>query len=97
MLCRWQFCPRETRGPNVGPTKRGKGTQWMVLGDGAGPPLGAYVDAASPAEVTLREQTLNTVAVGRPGKPGRPRKRPERLLADRGYDSNPWRARLARH
>jgi transposase len=68
----------------------------MVLVDGAGTPLGAYLEAASPAEVTLLEQTLDTVAVGRPGKPGRPRKRPKRLIADRGYDSDPWRARLVR-
>jgi transposase len=68
----------------------------MVLVDGAGTPLGAYLEAASPAEVTLLERTLETVAVGRPGKPGRPRKRPERLIADRGYDSNPLRGRLAR-
>jgi hypothetical protein len=54
------------------------------------------LDAASPAEVTLLERTLDTVAVGRPAKPGRPRKRPKRLIADRGYDSNPLRARLAR-
>jgi hypothetical protein len=60
-----------------------------------GPPLGAYLDAASPAEVTLLEATLDTGAVARPGKPGRPRTRPERLIADRGYASNPLRARLA--
>ena len=53
------------------------------------------LEAASPAEVTRLEHTLDTVAVGRPGKPGRPRKRPERLIADRGSDSNPRRARLA--
>ena len=96
MLCRWQLCACEKGGPKVGKTKRGKGTKWMVLVDGTGTPLGAYLEAASPAEVTLLETTLNTVAVGRPGKPGRPRKRPERLIADRGYDSNPLRARLAR-
>jgi transposase len=53
------------------------------------------LDAASPAEVTRLEQPLDTVAVSRPGQPGRPRKRPDRWRADRGYDSNPWRARLA--
>jgi transposase len=68
----------------------------MVLVDGAGPPWGADLDAASPAEVTRLEQTLDTIAVGRPGKPGRPRQRPARLIADRGYDSHPLRARLAR-
>ena len=54
------------------------------------------LEAATPAEVTRLDTTLDTVAVGRPGKPGRPRKRPKRLMADRGYDSNPLRARLAR-
>ena len=96
MLYRWSLCPRENRGPKAGPTKRGKGPKWLVLVDGAGTPLGAYLDAASPAEVTLPEQTLDTVAVGRPGKPGRPRNRPERLSADRGYESHPLRARVAR-
>jgi transposase len=96
MLCGWQLHPSEKRGARVGKTKRGKGTKWMVLVDGAGTPLGAYLEAASPAEVTLLERTLDTVAVGRPGKPGRPRKRPERRIADRGYDSHPLRARLAR-
>lgn len=78
----------------VGPTKRGKGTKLMVLADGAGTPLGVSVAAASPAEVTLLPATLASVAVKRCG-PGRPRKRPERLIADRGYDSNAVRARLA--
>ncbi len=68
----------------------------MVLVDGAGTPLGAYLDSASPAEVRLLEATLDTVAVGRPGQPGRPRKRPDRLIADRGYDSNAARALLVR-
>jgi transposase len=54
------------------------------------------LDAAFSAEVTLLEITLDTVAVGRPGKPGRPQKRSERLIADRGDDSNPLRAHLAR-
>jgi transposase len=54
------------------------------------------LEAAAPAEVTLLEATLETVAVGRPGKPGRPRQRPDRLIADRGYDSHPLRPRLAR-
>ena len=96
MLRGWELHPGQKRGPKVGTTKRGKGTKWMVLVDGTGTPLGAYLEAASPAEVPLLEQALDTVAVGRPGKPGRPRKRPDRLIADRGYDSKPLRARLAR-
>jgi hypothetical protein len=94
MLCRWELHPREQGGPQVGKTTRGQGTKWRVLVDGAGTPLGAYLDAATPAEATRLEQTLDPVAVGRLGKPGRPRTRPERLIAERGYDSNPLRARL---
>ena len=30
------------------------------------------------------------------GRPGRPRRRPDALLADKGYDSNPLRRELAR-
>jgi transposase len=46
--------------------------------------------------VTLLERTLDTVAVRRAHRPGRPRKRPERLVADRAYDSNALRAALVR-
>lgn len=67
----------------------------MVVVDGQGVPLGVYLDAASPAEVTLVPPTLKTIAVPRAG-PGRPRQRPERLIADRGYDSDPLREWLAR-
>ena len=42
------------------------------------------------------EATLDTIAGKRAGQPGRPRKRPERLIADRGYDSNAVRALLVR-
>ena len=78
----------------VGPTKRGKGTKWMVVADGAGLPLGSALAAASPAEVTLVDQTLQAIAVPRQG-PGRPRQKPGRLIADRGYDSDPLRTHLA--
>jgi len=96
MFCRWQFCSGEKGGAQVGKTKRGKGTKWMVVVDGAGTPLGAYLDSASPAEVTLLERTLENVVVRRTHHAGRPRKRPERLIADRAYDSNALRATLVR-
>jgi len=68
----------------------------MVLVDGVGTPLGAYLGAATPAGGTCLETHLGTVAVGRPGKPSWSRKRPKRLIVDRGYDSNPLPARLTR-
>ena len=66
----------------------------MVVGDGQGVPLGNLLDAASPAEVTLLEPTIETIAVPRLG-PGRPRQRPERLIYDKAWDSDAWRQRLA--
>jgi transposase len=60
----------------------------MVLVDGAGAPLGVYVEAASPAEVKLLEPTLeNFDEAGLP-------EQPERLIADRAYDSNAAREHL---
>ena len=80
----------------MGKTKRGKGTKLMVLADGKGTPLGICVEAASPAEVKLLERTLDSVKVKRRrGERRRPHK-PERLIADRGYDSNPARALLVK-
>lgn len=94
-LRRWQFCPGEKRGRCVGKTKRGKGTKWMVVVDGQGIPLGAHLDSASPSEVTLLEPTIEKIAVPRAGR-GRPRKNPDRIITDKGYDSDPLRERLAR-
>jgi hypothetical protein len=68
----------------------------MVLADGQGTPLGICVEKASPAEVKLLEKTLDSVKVKhRRGERRRPQK-PERLIADRGYDSNPARALLVK-
>ena len=78
----------------MGKTKRGKGTKWMVVGDGQGLPLGIHLESASPAEVKLLERTLDQVAMPRGGS-GRPRKNPERIILDRAYDSDPLRKRLA--
>jgi transposase len=67
----------------------------MVVVDGAGIPVGNLLDSASPAEVTLVEATLETIAVPRQGR-GRPRKRPERLIYDKACDADALRKRLAR-
>jgi transposase len=67
----------------------------MVVVDGQGVPVGIHVTSASPAEVTLVDATLKTIQVPRVGR-GRPRQNPVRLIADRAYDSDPLRERLAR-
>lgn len=64
----------------------------MVVVDGSGVPLGSQLASASPAEVTLAESTLRQISV--PQRRGLPRTRPLRVIADRGYDSDPLRWRL---
>ena len=68
----------------------------MVVVDGAGIPLGDYLHSASPSEVQLAEATLATICVGRWHRPGRPRQKPEGIIADRGYDSDTLGKQLAR-
>ena len=67
----------------------------MVVVDGAGLPLGNHLHSASPSEVKLVEATLATIRVRRRHRAGRPRQKPLRLSADRGYDSDPLREQLA--
>ena len=45
--------------------------------------------------MTLVDQVLQTVSVPRNG-PGRPRQKPPRIIADKAYDSDELRKRLAR-
>lgn len=60
----------------------------MVLADGKGTPLGIHVDAASPAEVTLLEATLEQL------DEAELEGAPERMIADKAYDSNKARELL---
>jgi transposase len=83
------------RGEAIGPTRKGKGTKWVVVADGRGVPIGHLTASASPSEYRLAEATLNTVRIPRNG-PGRPRKRLPKIIADRGYDSDPLRAAFKR-
>ena len=64
----------------------------MVTTDGEGIPLAFLLVAANHAEVKLAPMTLDRVRV--PRRRGRPRKRPEELVADRAYDSDRFRAWL---
>lgn len=57
----------------------------MLACDKRGTPLGVYLDAATPNEVTLVEKTLgHTFCIGEV----------KRFIADKGYDSNPLRTFL---
>jgi transposase len=88
------FTPAKKGGEKVGLTKKGKGAKWMLVIDGNGLPLGFHLDSASIAEVKLAEQTLETIKVPRPH--GRPKCRPDKLVADRGYDGSAFRRVLRR-
>jgi transposase len=88
------FAPAKKGGDQVGLTKKGKGTKWMLAIDGNGLPLGFHLESAQTAEVRLAEQTLDTISV--PCRRGRPRRRPEKLVADRAYDSSAFRQALRR-
>jgi transposase len=81
---RWLIRLGEKGGSDVGKTKRGKGSKWMVVVDGQGVPVGIHVTSASPGEITLVDPTLKTI---------RPRQRLHRLIADH---SDPMRERLGR-
>lgn len=67
----------------------------MVVVDGQGIPLGKQLYSATPNEVRLAEETLASIHVTRRDRGGRPRQKPLRVIADRAYDSDPLRERLA--
>ncbi len=77
----------EHTGPN--PTDRGKkGSKYHFLVDRQGVPLAVQLSAANVHDSQLLEPLADAVQpVRRPiGEPGRPRKRPAKLHADKGYD-----------
>ncbi|WP_390620745.1 IS5 family transposase [Gimesia algae] len=81
------FCPAKKKAPDVGKTKRGKGTKLMLLVDGNGLPLALDRTSASPAEVKLIESLLDQRVLPRD---------PDRLIYDRVADCDPLRTRLAK-
>lgn len=82
----WQLCSGQKGGSKVGKTKRGKGTKIMALADASGLPVALYTEAASPAEVTLAPAAIAARHV---------QAAPFYVVADKAYDSDPLRERLA--
>jgi transposase len=82
----------EKTGPN--PTDRAKpGSKHHIITDGGGIPLATTLTGANTADVGQLEPLVDAIPPVR-GKPGRPRSRPDRVYADRAYDSDPHRDRL---
>lgn len=76
------------------PTDRGKpGSKYHLIVDGAGLPLAALVSAANPHDSRLLVALVDRVGPVR-GRIGRPRRRPERLYADKAYDFSRCRRAL---
>ena len=79
------FVTARSGGGCVGKTKRGKGTKLMAIADGSGLPVAVHAASASPHEVTLVEETLEGGFVWQ---------KPDRLIGDHAYDSDPLDASL---
>jgi transposase len=93
--------PRQAWGAHTGPNPvdRGKpGSKYHLLIDGQGIPLAVGLSAANVHDSMLLEQVMDAVSavVGPRGRPGRPRKRPAKLHADKGYDYPECRRVLSR-
>lgn len=92
-------------GPN--PADRGRaGTKRHRVTDRRGTPLGVTISEANRHDSLRMAPTLDMVAPVRSGRPGRPRQRPAKLQADKGYDYRRCRTecrersitpRIARH
>ncbi|WP_414170617.1 transposase [Streptoverticillium reticulum] len=95
-MCRRLPHPREKGGAGTGPSpvdRRKTGSKHHLICDGKGTPFKVITTAANVNDVT---QTLALVDGIPPvaGRPGRPRRRPDALLGDKGYDSNPNRREI---
>jgi transposase len=84
-------------GPN--PTDRGKpGSKRHLVVDRRGIPLAVRLSAANAHDSLLFEPLIDAIPaiLGPRGRPGRPRKRPAKLHADKGYDFPRCRRSLRR-
>lgn len=77
------------------PTDRGKpGSKRHVVSDRKGVPLAVVLTAANVHDSNVFEELVDAVQpIRRPGR-GRPRKRPVKLHADKGYDAKKCRQAL---
>jgi transposase len=64
-----------------------------VITDAGGIPLAVILTAANAHDVTQLLPLVDAIPAVR-GKPGRPRRRPQRAQGDRAYDSEPHRCEL---
>jgi transposase len=92
------FCRALGGGEDTGrnPTDRGKlGSKHHAVVDARGIPLSATVTAANVPDVVALLGVVDAIPPVR-GKAGRPRRRPDELLGDTAYDSDPHRQKMRR-
>ena len=75
------FASAKGGGDEIGPTKRGKGVKIMAIVDRHGLPLSVSTHAAHHHEVTLVQLSFDFYMI---------EAKPENLIGDRAYDSDPW-------
>ena len=93
---RLKSCASEKGGSQTGPSpvdRARNGSKHHLLVDATGIPLAWTITGGNRNDVTQLIPLVDAVPAVR-GKVGRPRKRPDRLTADRGYDSRSHRRQL---
>jgi len=86
-----RVCPGQKKGPATGlnPTDRGKpGTKRHLVTDARGTPLGFCLSGANRHDSVIMAATLDAIPSLRSGRRGRPRRRPDKLHADKAYDAS---------
>ncbi|MFI6422909.1 transposase [Streptomyces sp. NPDC050842] len=79
----------EERG--LGRSRGGLTTKLHLACDGQGRPLAFLVTAGNRNDCTQAEAVISLIRVAGPG-PGRPRTRPDHVVADKGYSARTFRA-----
>ncbi|MFF6835180.1 IS5 family transposase [Streptomyces sp. NPDC012438] len=82
-------------GEGLGRSRGGFTSKLHLSSDGRCRPLSLVVTAGQRADCTQFESVLDKIRVPRPG-PGRPRKKPDSLAADKAYSNGPVRQHLRR-
>ncbi|MFE1691673.1 IS5 family transposase [Streptomyces albidoflavus] len=82
-------------GEGLGRSRGGFTTKLHLSADGRCRPLSLVVTAGQRADCTQFEPVLEKIRVPRPG-PGRPRKKPDSVAADKAYSNSPCRTYLRR-
>jgi transposase len=72
-------------------------TKFHLACDGKGRPLSVVITAGQRHDSTQLAAVLTGIRVPRPGGRGRPRTRPERVIADKGYSYGRCRTWLRQH